>query len=80
MARHVDLRDDLDEALARVRDDRRVLALREVAALPAADLRAAAVAREPGPRADRDPPALVVGQVQVQAVELVERSSGRSAA
>ena len=35
--RHVDLGHDVDEPVARVRDDRRVLALREVAALPSAD-------------------------------------------
>ena len=74
VARHVDLRDDRRRSgCARSATSVLVLRLRVVAALAAADLRRAAVRREARPGADRDPPALVVGQVQVEAVELVER-------
>ncbi len=70
--RHVDLWHHVDEPLARVGDDRRVLALREVPAFPPADRGATAVARETGPGADREAPALIVRQVEVEPVELVE--------
>ena len=73
VAGHVDLRHDLDEPLGGVRDDAPVVALRVVAARTASDGARRADARQPRPRADRDPPALVVGQVQVQPVQLVER-------
>ena len=71
--RHVDLGHDRHVPLGGVADDVGVLRLGVVPALVAAHRRLAAVRREPRPLRDRDPPALVVGQVQVQAVELVER-------
>jgi hypothetical protein len=73
VAGHVDLGHDLDEPRLRVGDDRAVLALGVETALVAVDRRPAADLREARPRADREPPALVVGQVQVEAVQLVER-------
>ncbi len=65
VARHVDLRDDGDEALGRVSDDVRVLILSVEAAGTATDLGASTVRGEPGPRLDLDAPALIVGEVQV---------------
>ena len=72
VARHVDLGDDLQIPRGGVPDDLLVLGLGVVAALPAADLRRAAVRGEPRPGVDGDAPALVVAQVQVQLVDLVE--------
>ena len=54
-------------------DDPRVVGVRVEAALAAADLGRGAGDGQLRPLGDRDPPALVVGQVQVQDVELVER-------
>jgi len=53
------------------RDQVRVLLLRVKAARSAADLRFAAHARQLGPRFELDAPALIVGQMQMKAVELV---------
>jgi hypothetical protein len=69
---HLDLGDDGDEPVLRVPDDLPVLALRVPAAGPASDLRRPAMARQAWPGPDCDAPALVVGQVEMQAVELVE--------
>ena len=73
VAGQVDLGHDDDTALRRVLDDRRVVALRVRAARPAADRGRAADLRQPRPRLDLDPPALVVGEVQVQPVEAEAR-------
>ncbi len=72
--RHVDLRHDRDEALVRVRDQVRELFLRVVAARVSADRAFAAVRRQVRPGVDLDAPALVVGEMQVQAIELVVRN------
>lgn len=73
----VDLGDDGDEALGRVVDDLRVL-LGRVEPGPARPrrpplLRPTAHLGQPRQAVDREPPALVVGQVQVQHVEAVVR-------
>ena len=73
VARHLDLWDHHHEPVARVGDDLGVVGLRVEAAGAAADGGAPAVARQVGPRRDVDPPALVVREVQVQAVHLVHR-------
>ena len=71
--RHVDLGHDRDVARPRVRDDVGVLLLRVEAAAPAADLRLSADRREVRPRLDLDAPALIVGEMQMQAIDLVQR-------
>ena len=73
MAGDVDLRDHGDPVRRRVGDDPRVVGVRVEAALAAADLGRGAGHRQLRPGVDLQPPALVVGQVQVQDVELVER-------
>ncbi len=70
---HVDLGNDRDEPLGRVGDESRVVVLRVEAARAAADLGRAAELRELRPRVDLDAPPLVVGQVQMQVVELEQR-------
>ncbi len=77
VAGQVDLRHDVDVAAAGVLDQLCVLGLRVVAAGVAVHGRAAAVLGQLRPRLDHQPPALVVGQVQMQPVQLVERPSGR---
>ena len=69
VARHVDLGNDDDVAARRVLDELRVVMLRIEATRTAAHGARAADLREPRPRLDLDPPALVVGEVEVQAVE-----------
>jgi hypothetical protein len=71
VARRIDLRHDGDESLGRVADDPAVVVLRVEAAGVAADRAAAAVLGQPRPTVDRQSPALVVGEVQMQHVELV---------
>ena len=71
--RHVDLGHDRDVARLRVGDDVRVLLLRVEPAVAAADLRLSADRREVRPRLDLDAPALVVGEVQMQPIDLVQR-------
>ena len=73
MPRHVDLRDNRDEPILRVLHEVGIFLLRVVTSRAAADLGAPAVLREVRPAGDLDPPALVVGEVQVEAVHLVER-------
>src|SRR6185312_1690876 len=73
VSRHVDLGDDGDETLGRIGDDVLVLRLGVEAAGPATNLGAAAVQGQLWPAVDDDAPALVVGQVQVQVVDLVQR-------
>jgi hypothetical protein len=55
-----------------VAHDLLVVVLRVEASGAAADLGGAAVRGEAGPGVDGDPPALVVGEVQMQCVDLVE--------
>src|SRR5690606_25604918 len=71
VAGHVDLRHDRHAAPLGVAHDRGVLAPAEPATLAPVDLGSAADGGQFRPLADRDPPALVVGQVQVQIVDLV---------
>src|SRR4029078_7195293 len=71
VARNVELGHDVDEEPPRVRYDPRELFLGGVPALAAADGAARADPREVRPRADRDAPALVVRQVEMEPVELV---------
>ena len=71
--RHVDLGHDRDVARPRVRDDVGVLLLRVESAAPATDLRQSTDGREVRPRLDLDAPPLIVGEMQVQPIQLVER-------
>ncbi len=71
VSRHVDLRHDRDVARLRIGDDVGVLLLRVEAAGPAADLRLSADRGEVRPRLDLDAPPLIVGEMQVQPVDLV---------
>ncbi|PPA57619.1 hypothetical protein BAW75_04410 [Micromonospora chalcea] len=71
MAGQVDLGHHSDVPAGRVRDDVPVVVAGVPAAGAAADSCRAAHLGEPGPGVDGDPPALVVGEVQVQVVELV---------
>jgi hypothetical protein len=71
--RHVDLGNDRDEALRRVGDEILVLLLRVETAWRAADFGLPALPGEVGPLLDLDPPALIVGEMQVQPVHLVQR-------
>ena len=73
VGRHVDLRHDHDVPVLRIAHEVRELVLRVVAAGTAAHLAEATDLRQLGPRLDLDAPALVVGEVQVQHVDLVER-------
>ncbi len=73
VSRHVDLGHDIDVALRRVGDETTVVALGVVAAVPAADGGSPADPGQPRSRCDGEAPTLVVGQVEMQAVELVER-------
>ena len=68
----VDLGHDGDVAGGRVRDELRVLALRVGASRAAPHLGAPPVPRQLRPGANREPPALIVREVQVQPVQLVE--------
>ena len=68
---HVDLGHDGDVPRSRVRHDVLVLLLRVVAARVTVDRGAAAEGGQTRPALDLDAPALVVGQVQVQCVDLV---------
>jgi len=70
---NVDLGHHRDVAVLRVPDDPLVVLLAVEAAAATAHLAAAAVAGQLRPTVDRDPPSLVIGQVQVQDVQLVER-------
>ena len=69
----VDLRHDHDAVRVGVGDEVAKLPLRVEAAAPAANRGRSADRGEPRPRLDLDPPALVVGEVQVQTVEAVRR-------
>ena len=73
VSRHVDFRDDRDVQGCRILDDGAVLLLRVEPAGAAAHLSSAADRGEVRPAGDLDPPALVVGQVQVQVVHLEGR-------
>ena len=72
MPGHVDLGDDRDESIGGVGHEIRVLLLREEPADAAADFPAAAARRQLRPRLDLDAPALVVGEMQMQPIELIE--------
>ena len=73
VAGEVDLGHDGDEPLGGVVDDLAVVGLRVEAALGPVDGVAATDLGQLGPRVDRDAPALVVGEVQVEVVELEQR-------
>ena len=73
VAGDVDLRDHGDPVRRRVGDDPRVVGVGVEATLATADLGRGAGHRQLRPGVDLQPPALIVGQVQVQDVELVER-------
>ena len=73
VAGHVDLGHDGDVAVGCVLDELRERLLRVEAASGAAHGRAAAVFRQVRPGLDLDAPALIVGEMQVQAIDLVHR-------
>jgi hypothetical protein len=73
VARHVDLGHDGHKPILSVFDDLPVLLLRVKAACSTANFGAAAMFRKVGPGFHFDPPSLVVGQVQMQSVQLVQR-------
>ena len=77
MSGRIDLRDDRDETAAGVVHNFLIFLLRVVTTSFAADLGAAPDLRKPRPGFDLDAPALVVGEMQVQAVDLVVRRSSR---
>ena len=74
MARHVDLGHDRDEPARRVRDDLAVVVLRVVSRpAPSTPVPRPPTSVSAGQPVDLDAPALVVGEVQVQVVDLEQR-------
>ena len=73
MPGHVDLRHDGNETIGGIGHEVGVLLLRVVATRSSSHLPAPANSRQVRPRLDLEAPSLVVGQVQVQRVQFVQR-------
>src|SRR5438067_8264621 len=73
MSRSVDFGYDRDVSLLRIAHNVRVFVLRVKSARSAADLRDTSHRRELRPRLDLDTPALIIGEMNMEHVQFVER-------